>query len=176
MRPGSLLIAVPFFIFTCYASGQAPAHHHGGPSIQSTTLQVAAEGSTVTFTPADLAKMPQTTVKVHNKQSQRDESYSGVSVSTLLAKAGFTVGPTTHQKMLHSYLVAQGTDQYWVLYSVTEVEASEHMGDVIVALTVDGHPLTGDGDFKLVSSEDTKPQRWVRNLSSLRLVVVTETD
>jgi hypothetical protein len=71
--------------------------------------------------------------------------------------------------MLHSYLQAEGMDKYWVLYSVTEVEPSEHNGDVIVAISMNGKPLGEDGALKLISSEDKKPQRWVRNLSAVSL-------
>jgi hypothetical protein len=69
--------------------------------------------------------------------------------------------------MLRSYLVAEGTDKYWVVYSVTEVEGSEHNGEVIVATSVDGKPLGADGQLKLVDSGDRKPQRWVRNLNAI---------
>jgi hypothetical protein len=77
------------------------------------------------------------------------------------------VGIATHRKMLRSYLVAEGTDKYWVLYSVTEVERSEHSGEVIVATSMGGKPLGDDGQFKLIDNGDKKPQRWVRNLNSI---------
>jgi len=96
-----------------------------------------------------------------------DESYTGVLLGAVLAKYGFPVDKTTHGKMLRSYLVAEGTDKYWVLYSVTEVEGSEHNGDVIVAISMNGKALGEDGNFKLVDSGDKKPQRWVRNLTSI---------
>jgi len=85
----------------------------------------------------------------------------------LLAKSGFPVDKTTHRKMLRSYLVAEGTDKYWVLYSVTEIEFSEHNGNVIVATSMGGKPLGDDGQLKLIDSGDKKPQRWVRNLSAI---------
>ena len=69
--------------------------------------------------------------------------------------------------MLRSYLTAEGTDKYWVLYSVTEVEGSEHDGQVIVATSMNGKPLGDDGQLKLVDSADRKPQRWVRNLNAI---------
>jgi hypothetical protein len=50
---------------------------------------------------------------------------------------------------------------------VTEVEGSERDGDVIVATSMDGKGLGADGDLKLVSSGDKKPQRWVRNLMAI---------
>ena len=59
-----------------------------------------------------------------------------------------------------------------MLYSLTEVEPTEHTGDVIVALSVDGHSLGADGELKLISTDDKKPQRWVRNLSAIVLKTV----
>jgi len=111
--------------------------------------------------------MPQTTVSVHNEHTKADEAYSGVSLGDLLAKCGFTVEQATHHTMLRSYVTAEGTDKYWVLYSLTEVEASQHNGDVIVATAIDGKSLGADGELKLISTEDKKPQRWVRNLAAI---------
>jgi len=90
-----------------------------------------------------------------------------VLLGDLLAKYGFPVGQATHRKMLRSYLTAEGTDKYWVLYSVTEIESSEHNGEVIVATSMGGKPLGEDGQLKLVDSADKKPQRWVRNLTAI---------
>jgi hypothetical protein len=76
---------------------------------------------------------------------------------------------TTQRKVLRSYLRAEGSDKYWVVYSLTEVEASEHDGDVIVATSMDGKPLGADGELKLISTADKKPERWVRNLAAIVL-------
>jgi hypothetical protein len=40
--------------------------------------------------------------------------------------------------MLHSYLAVEGMDKYWLLYSLTEVEGTEHQAEVVVATGVDG--------------------------------------
>jgi hypothetical protein len=143
------------------------AEHPHNPTQPSTSLVLTVDAKATTLSVADLAAMPQTTITVHNEHTKADETYSGVLLGTLLAKYGLPVDKTTHQKMLRSYLVAEGTDKYWVLYSVTEVEGSEHSGTVIVATSMGGKPLGEDGQFKLVDSEDKKPQRWVRNLSAL---------
>ncbi len=137
----------------------------------STNLTVTVDGKATTLSAADLAAMTQKTITVHNEHNKTDEVYGGVALGDILAKCGFSVAQATHQKMLRSYIVATGTDKYWVLYSTTEVEGSEHNGDVIVATSVGGKGLGEDGQFKLVSSEDKKPQRWVRNLTAITLKV-----
>jgi len=140
------------------------------PAAPSTSLAVTVDGKTTTFSVADLKAMAQTTVSVHNEHTKMDESYAGVALGDLLAKAGFTVTNATHRTMLRSYLKVEGTDKYWVLYSVTEVEGTEHKGDVIVATSMNGKGLGADGELKLVSTEDAKPQRWVRNLAAVTMV------
>ncbi len=149
------------------SSGETMTGHAHAPAAPSTSLILTLDGKATTLSVADLQAMPQKTITVQNEHTKADESYTGVLLGDLLAKYGFPVDKTTHRKMLRSYLTAEGTDKYWVLYSVTEVEASEHNGDVIVATSMAGKPLGGDGQFKLVDSGDKKPQRWVRNLASI---------
>jgi hypothetical protein len=142
------------------AKAPAPASHN---------LTLTVDGKATVFSVADLKAMPQKTVNVHNAHANADESYSGVPLGDLLAKAGFVADKTTQRKMLRSYLQVEGTDKYFVVYSVTEVEASEHAGDVIVATSMNGGGLGADGELKVVSTEDKKPQRWVRNLTAVTL-------
>ncbi|HWG18081.1 MAG TPA: hypothetical protein VN678_09475 [Acidobacteriaceae bacterium] len=135
----------------------------------SSRLTVTVDGKTTTFSSAALGpdEFPQKTVKVHNEHTKADETYVGPTLGDVLASAGFDVTKATQREMLHSYVRAEGTDKYWVLYSLTEVEPSEHSGDVIVATDMSPGGLGADGQFKLISSEDKKPQRWVRNLTAI---------
>jgi hypothetical protein len=172
-------VALTCLIAVCLAiSGPAGVHAQTTPTGQmaehahtsappSTSLTLTVDGKATTLSVADLQAMPQTTVTVHNEHTKVDETYTGVLLGDVLAKYGLPVDKTTHQKMLRSYLIAEGTDKYWVLYSVTEIESSEHNGTVIVATSVGGKSLGDDGQLKLIGSSDKKPQRWVRNLSSI---------
>jgi hypothetical protein len=141
--------------------------HERAPAARSTNLALTIDGKTTALSVAELQAMPQTSVSVHNEHTKADESYTGVLLGDLLAKYGFPVDKTTQRKMLRSYFIAEGTDKYWVVFSVTEIEGTEHDGQVIVATSMNGKPLGEDGQFKLVDSGDKKPQRWVRNLSSI---------
>jgi hypothetical protein len=116
--------------------------------------------------------MPQKTVSVHNEHTKADEAYSGVLLSDLLAKCGFVADKAAQHKMLHSYVVAEGTDKYSVLYSATEVEGSDHTADVLVATAMNGKELGADGQLKLIDTADKKPERWVRNLTAITLKTV----
>jgi len=152
--------------------GTMPMQGEPKPSLPSTSLTLIVGEKTTVLSASDLKALPQKTITVHNEHTKKDETYSGVELSELLAKYGLPVEKTTHQQMLHSYIQAQGTDKYWVLYSVVEIEPSEHTGNVLVATAIDGKDLGTDGAFKLVSSEDKKPQRWVRNLMSIKVAAI----
>jgi hypothetical protein len=117
--------------------GEMAEHAHAAAP-PSLSLTITIDGKATKFSVGDLQAMPQTTVMVHNEHTKVDESYTGVLLGDLLAKSGFPLDKTTHRKMLRSYMIAEGTDKYWVLYSVTEIEPSEHDGDVIVAVSMGG--------------------------------------
>ncbi|QHN03704.1 molybdopterin-dependent oxidoreductase [Granulicella sp. WH15] len=146
--------------------------HEHKPTVPSTNLVVTVDGKPVTLTLEDLQKMPQKIVSVHNAHTKADETYSGVPLPDLLAKYGVTTDGEGAHRIYHSYLRAEGTDHYWVLYSASEFETTVHNAEVIVALTLDGKPLAEDGQFKLVAGAEKKPARWVRNLAALTFVTV----
>jgi hypothetical protein len=164
------LVSVAILTFALSAAAQQGMEGMQTPKQQaapSSSLVVSVAGKAATFSVDDLAALPQKTVKVHNEHTKADESYTGPSLGDVLAKAGYVPAQASHRQFLQSYIRAEGKDQYWVLYSLVEVEPSDHTGDVIVATAVDGHGLGADGQLKLVSTEDKKPQRWVRNLAAI---------
>lgn len=145
---------------------------HSRPSIPSSKLIIRGlDGKSITLTPEDLAAMPHKTVAVYNGHTKANEKYSGVPLVDLLAKVGVPFGEKVRGKLFMTAVVAQGTDKYSVLYALAEVDPSIHAGDVIVADSVDGQELGKDGMFKMVSTEEKRPARWVRNLEE---ILVTE--
>ena len=146
-------------------NGMEHAHAKAEPS---TTLTITGpDGKTLSLSPADLKAMPHRSITVANEHTRGTESYTGVPLTDLLAKTGVPVGKDLKGKALLFYLLAEGTDHYKVVYSLNEVDSSNHSGVVIVADSRNGAALTMDGAFKLVSSEDKRAARWVRNLATI---------
>ncbi len=173
MRGAALGLAMSLGVAMAGAQVSSTAEMHAhSPGVPSTSLTVTANGRTMTFSVTDLQVMPQRNVTVHNGHSNVDEQYSGVAVSDLLGKFGVTLLNGGDKKIYHSYVRATGTDGYFVLYSTSEVEGAMHAGEVIVATMQDGKLLGPEGAFKLVSSEDKRPARWVRNLKAMAMVEV----
>jgi hypothetical protein len=118
---------------------------------------------------ADFHALPHITIKVHTGHTNAEESYSGVLLETLLAKANAPVGKEFRKEALRTYLLASGTDGYSVFLSLAEVDSGFHTGQVIVADERDGHPLGKYGPFQLIVPGDSRPARWVHNLNAIRV-------
>jgi hypothetical protein len=147
--------------------------HHAKPATPSTQLIIhVTDGQSITLSPDQVAALPHKTVSVFNAHIKANETYAGVPLSDLLSKAGVPGGEKVRGKVFLTGIVAQGTDGYAVLYALAEVDPSIHTGDVIVADSIDGKKLAGDGVFKLISTEEKRPARWVRNLAQITVVEV----
>jgi hypothetical protein len=145
------------------------------PVPPSKQINVTFEGRVTTLTIDDLLKLPQVTVHVHNAHSNADESYTGPLLSDVLARAGLTATRETESLILHSSVVATGTDHYFVLYSVAEVEPGYSTGKVIVAIRKFDLPNTDGGIIQLVNTLDAKPARWLHGLANLNIMSVAPT-
>jgi hypothetical protein len=138
------------------------------PATLSGPLKIAYGSQTAEWTPATLAALPHVTVTVYNEHAKANQSYSGVPLAALLSRLGVPDKP--HGKDFRSYLLAEGSDGYGVVYSVAEVTPDVHDATVIVADQLDGKPLTTSGPLQLVATGEKRPARWVRNLVSIRVL------
>lgn len=168
-----VLFLLSGIVLSAQQPGPTERMGHAEPSVPSTQLTIRGlNGASITLTPEALAGLPHKTVSVYNAHSKANETYSGVALTDLLKKVGTPDGENVKGKVFLTGVVAEGTDHYEVLYALAEVDPSIHTGDVIVADSVNGHPLDKDGAFKLVSTEEKRPARWVRNLTQIEVVSV----
>jgi len=153
------------------AGAQGMDHHQ--PTVLSTQLTIKGlDGKSVTLSPADVAALPHKSISVFNSHTKANENYSGVTLADLLNKAGVPQGENVKGNVFMTAVIAEGTDKYRVLYALAEVDPTIHTGDVIVADSVDGQKLGKDGAFKMVSTEERRPARWVRNLAEISVIEV----
>jgi hypothetical protein len=145
------------------------------PVPPSKSVNITFEGKVTTLTAEDLIKMPQVTIHVRNAHNNADESYTGPLLSAVLARAGLSATRETEPLILHSSIVATGSDHYFVLYSVAEIEPIYSTGQVIVAIMKADLPNTEGGVIQLVNTLDTKPARWVHGLTDLNIMSLAPT-
>lgn len=148
------------------ASGKPAAN----PSTSLTLTGLA--GKTVTLTPADFKALPHITAAVHNAHNNKDESYSGVPVSALLAMVQPAKGEGPKVSTNMQIIVAGATDGFQVALTLCDTIPECRSGQAVVADMQDGNSIEADGAFKLILTEDKRPARWARNLQSLTVRAV----
>lgn len=143
----------------------------------SAVLRVAGNVATpLSLSANDLKTLPRKTLKVLNHHENKEETYEGVAVQELLRRAGVPQNEKLRGAAMATYVLAEATDGYSVLFSLAELDSDFQDSEVIVADTMNGLPL-GDkqGPFKMVAPHDKRPARWIRMLKSLTVVAVAST-
>lgn len=149
-----------------------PGEHMKPPVPPSKAVTVTFQGKVTVFTVEDLMKLPQVTVHVHNAHRNGvEETYTGPLLANVLAAAGLSGAHENEKTILHSSIVATGTDHYFVLYSAAEVEPAFSTGQVIVAI-MKGNMLPDEegGGIQIINTTDAKPARWVHGLMSINVM------
>jgi hypothetical protein len=176
-----LLLAVALLFSPLALTAQA--HEPGGmpemaakpPVPPSHSLTLVNGAQTKTLTVADLLKLPQITVYVHNVHSNKDELYTGPLVSDVLALVGLEPTHENEAVILHSYVVALATDHYSVVYSASEMEPAFSLGKVIVAVTKSQTPNSEGGNIQLINTDGARPARWIHGLTTLTITTLAIT-
>lgn len=155
--------------------GSMPEMASKPPVPPSHSLTLVNGATTKTLTVADLAKLPQVTVHVHNAHRNADEDYTGPLVSDVLALVGLAPTHENEAVILRSYVVASATDHYSVVYSAAEMEPAFSNSKVIVAISKSGGPNSEGGDIQLINTDGAKPARWIHGLTTLTLTTLPPT-
>jgi DMSO/TMAO reductase YedYZ molybdopterin-dependent catalytic subunit len=159
---GIAFAATVAWLLTIPAFAQQPALEIGG-----------AVKMPRSFTRADLAKLPRTTVTV--KDDAGNKEYAGVVLQELLGRAGIPQGGALRGKTLASYLLAEARDGYQVVFSLPELDSTFTDPEVLVVDTLNGKPLGDDlGPFRLLLPKDKAGARSVRQLLRLTYVRLRE--
>ncbi len=169
----ALLFALSPIALNAHAqTGTQPKAQATKPPVPpSTSVALEFQGKSMSLSVSDLLNLPQVTVQVNNAhRGGMPETYSGPLLSSVLAKIGFTATRQTQPLILHSVIIATGTDHYYVLYSAAEVEPSFSLSKVIVAVMKNGLPDSGGGDIELINTDGAKPARWVHGLMGVSVM------
>jgi hypothetical protein len=174
-----LILGVAFFASSALLAqeGTAPAMagSHSGPdglpaSSKAELKLLTYDHKPVVLTAGDLKAVAHISVTIHNSHTNTDEEYSGVRLLDLLAKIGAPLGSELRGKALANYVVATGSDGYQAVLALGEVDPSFHPGEVLIADSMNGKLLDAhSGPYKLVVTEDKRPARSVRNLTTIEL-------
>jgi DMSO/TMAO reductase YedYZ molybdopterin-dependent catalytic subunit len=123
------------------------------------------------LTAAAVHELPHVETAATDGHSGQTITFRGVWLSDLLARAGVPLGEKLRGMALATYVVAEASDGYRVVFSLAEVDPRTSGSDVLIADAADGKPLDEKtGPLRLVVPRDKRPARWVRQLTTLRIV------
>ena len=144
-------------------------------SAQTATVKVEGEVLTpLTLSVDDLSKM--TIVKLKAKERDgKEHEYAGVTLYDVLKKAGVTLGPELKGENMAKLVLVKAADNYEVVYALAEIDPEFTNDRVILAYQVDGSPLPkGQGPFRLVTPGDKKHARWIREITTIKVLFAKE--
>ena len=149
----------------------------GGTSDQFTLSGQVADPTT--YTPITLAALNQSTTETATYLSgagQVTDTYTGVSLWTLVQDAGLLTDPSVKNDLLRFGVVATGSDGYRAIISLGEIDpAFGNQPDLVAYADTGGQlgPGGADGATRLVLPNDHAGGRYVSNLVSLQVVDLT---
>ena len=151
----------------------------GGVSTQATVSGAVADASIVT--PATLSALNQSTTETATYlagSSSVTDTYTGVSLWTLIQDAGLLTNPSIKNDMLRFAVVAIGSDGYRAVVSLGEIAPQfGNQPDLVAYADTAGQLGLGGsaGALRLVVPGDHAGGRYVSNLVSLQVIDTTAT-
>ena len=134
------------------------------------TLQIIdADGHATSVTMAQIANLPHVTVDVHDHD--KAAQFEGVPLAPLLATAGIQLGDALRGPRMSEVLLVEAADGYKVVFALAEVDPAFATREIILAYKRDGKPMDArEGPFRIVAPGDKRPARWIRQVTTLRVV------
>jgi hypothetical protein len=153
--------------------GQAPVPAKGPGSVSS-EFTLSGVQNPGTYTLASLEALPavQRTATYKSGGTPVTDTYTGVSLWTLLNDAGLITDPTIKNYVLREYVEAVGSDGYAAIFSLGEIDPMFGGQDDLVAYADTDGQLGSDGPdgfARMVVPGDIAGGRYISNLVSLEV-------
>lgn len=135
---------------------------------QQVTVQ-PEEGKSAVLSRAEIESLPHVKVTAGSDQAQ----FEGVTVKSVLERAGVTFGDTLKGKRLTTCLLVEAADGYRVVIALPELDPAFTEKQVVLAFLRNGKPLDDkEGPYRIVIPDEKRMARWVRQVTSLKIVSV----
>jgi hypothetical protein len=135
-------------------------------------LVVQADSRKQTLSRADLEALPHVRVTA-SEHGSPPVSFEGVTLKSVLEKAGVPFGESMKGKRLTNCLLVEGADGYRAVIALPELDPAFTDKQTVLAFLRDGKPLTEkEGPYRIVIPDEKRMARWVRQVTTLKIVDV----
>jgi hypothetical protein len=138
---------------------------------QQLTVQVEP-GKQVILHRSDLDALPRVKVNAAEHGSSSVE-FEGVSLRSVLEKGGVSFGESMKGKRLANCLLIEAADGYRAVIALPEMDPAFTDKQIVLAFLRDGKPLNEkEGRYRVVIPDEKRMARWVRQVTTLKIVEV----
>jgi hypothetical protein len=141
------------------------------PQCQQLTVQTDS-GKQVVLSRTDLEALPHVKATA-SEHSSGPVNFEGVTLKSVLEKAGVAFGESMKGKRLTNCLLVEAADGYRAVLALPELDPAFTDKQTLLAFLRDGKPLgEKEGPYRIVIPDEKRMARWVRQVTTLRIVDV----
>ena len=138
---------------------------------QQLTVQTDS-GKQVVLSRADLEALPHVKVTA-SEHSSGPVNFEGVTLKSVLERAGISLGESMKGKGLTTCLLVEGADGYRAVIALPEIDPAFTDKQTLLAFLRDGKPLAEkEGPYRIVIPDEKRMARWVKQVTTLKIVDV----
>jgi hypothetical protein len=144
-----------------------------GVALQCQQLTVQTDSAKqVVLSLADLEALPHIRVTA-SEHSSAPVEFEGVTLKSVLEKAGVAFGESMKGKRLTNCLLVEAADGCRVVIALPELDPAFTDKQTLLAFLRDGKSLgEKEGPYRIVIPDEKRMARWVRQVTTLKIVDV----
>jgi hypothetical protein len=143
-----------------------------GPALYAQQLTIQADAGKQVLSRTDIEGLPHVKVTA-SEHSSGPVGFEGVTLKSILEKAGVSFGESLKGKRLSSCLLVEAADGYRVVIALPELDPAFTNKQTLLVFLRDGKPLgEKEGPYRILIPDEKRMARWVRQVTTLRIVEV----
>jgi hypothetical protein len=140
--------------------------------LQCQQLIVQTEAGKQILDRGDVEALPHIRVTA-SEHSSPPVTFEGVTVKSVLEKAGISFGEGMKGKRLANCLLVEAADGYRAVIALPELDPAFTDKQTVLAFLRDGKPLSEkEGPYRIIIPDEKTMARWVRQVTTLKIVAV----
>jgi hypothetical protein len=140
--------------------------------LQCHQLTVQTDSGKQVMSRAELEALARVKVTA-SEHSSGPVDFEGVTLGSVLEKAGVPFGDSIKGKRLTECVLVEAADGYRVVIALPELDPAFTDKQTVLGFLKGGKPLDEkEGPYRIVIPDQTRMARWVRQVTTLRIVNV----